>query len=69
MRKPRNVPQHHVASQADRKTPNISGDARVDGAIMRSTNRSVPGKVAQYTARHYGPVTNYDGYDNYVGDD
>lgn len=53
--------------------PNCTGDYDLDATIMHRTNSDMPKRLELYLKRGksgvYGPLTGYNGYKNYHGDD
>jgi hypothetical protein len=53
--------------------PNVTGDYDLDATIMHRNNKDLPRRLELYVkkgkATSYGPLTNYNGYSNYHGDD
>lgn len=69
MRRPKGVPCHECAPKGWRgRTPNQTGDFDLDEAILHRSNKDMPDRLKMYI-RKAGPVTGYDGYHNYHGDD
>lgn len=73
MKKPAGVPTHgHMGCCPPdwRDVPDVSGSYELDGVIQQSKNNDVPARLSLYCGRPnaYGPVTAYNGYENYGGD-
>lgn len=63
---------HSCCPKAWRNVPVLSGDYDFDATIEHRSNKDLPARLNLYLKRNssaYGPVTNYDGYHNYRGDD
>lgn len=63
---------HSCAPKGWRDVPVVSGDYDFDATIEHRANRDLPHRLNLYLKRGdnaYGPVTGYDGYSNYHGDD
>jgi hypothetical protein len=63
---------HEFAPVDYRDTPYLTGDYEFDASIAACKNKDMPKRLKMYlaggpTGSH--PVTNYDGYHNYNGDD
>jgi hypothetical protein len=50
--------------------PNLVGDYDLDATIQHRDNPSLPDRLAQHIRRGKtsGPLTGYNGYNNYSGD-
>lgn len=73
MRYPRGVPSHgRLGCCPDDwdKIPEITGSYELDAVIKQSKNKDVPARLQMYCQRvnAYGPLTAYDGYNGYSGD-
>lgn len=73
MRYPRGVPSHgRLGCCPDDwdKIPDITGSYELDAVIKQSKNKDVPARLQVYCQRvnSYGPLTAYDGYNGYSGD-
>ncbi len=73
MRYPRGVPSHGKLGCCPDDwdgVPNITGSYELDAVIKKSHNRDVPARLQMYCPRvnSYGPLTGYDAYDGYSGD-
>ena len=69
MRRPKGVKCHDCAPNGWRgRTPNLTGDYDLDETMIHRSNKDMPNRLKMYIGR-YKPVTGYDGYDNYHGDD
>ena len=61
--------KHRCAPKAWRDVPNVTGDYDLDGTIAHRTNTDLPNRLALYAKGDaYGPLTGYDGYHGYRGD-
>ncbi len=62
---------HVFAPKLWRSTANITGNHEFDASIEHCSNSSVKAKLATHIASGtpYNPLTMYNGYDNYSGDD
>jgi hypothetical protein len=73
MRTPKGSHTHDAAPKEWRRTPDLTGSYELDAAIMRNPNKDIPHRLAYYLKGQddvaYGPVTAYNGYRNYSGDD
>ena len=72
MQRPKGVTCHQCAPKALRRTPNLTGDPEFDNSVMHNNNSDMIARFKHHIATPhvaYGPVTNYDGYRNYHGDD
>ena len=72
MRKPRGVTCHECAPKQWRQVPRLTGDYDMDASLMRIRNKDAIGRLKHHVVFDhvgYGPVTNYNGYRNYSGDD
>jgi hypothetical protein len=73
MRYPRGVPSHGRLGCCPDEwngVPEITGSYELDGVIKKSRNRDLPARLQMYCPRvnNYGPLTGYDAYDGYSGD-
>jgi len=73
MRYPRGVPSHgRIGCCPDDwdGIPDITGSYELDAVIKQSKNKDVPERLQMYCQRvnSYGPITAYDGYNGYSGD-
>lgn len=61
---------HMAAPKPWRDVPNLVGDYDLDATIAHRNNPSLPDKLAMYVTRGraYGPLTGYNGYRGYHGD-
>ena len=61
---------HTCAPKAWRDVPNVTGDYDMDATILHRNNKDLPNRLRQYSrrGRSYGPMTAYDGYHGYSGD-
>lgn len=66
---------HSAAPKAWRDVPKVTGDFDLDATILHGNNRDMPARLALYCkgsnggGAAYKPVTAYNGYSNYHGDD
>ena len=73
MRYPKGIPSHGrlgcCPSEWDR-VPSITGLHELDAVIKASKNANVPARLQLYCGRvnSYGPLTAYDAYEGYSGD-
>lgn len=72
MRYPRGVPTHGRTGCCPKdwnRVPNLTGSHELDGVIKASRNKDVPARLAMYCKLGgQGPLTGYDGYNGYSGD-
>ncbi len=73
MRYPRGIPTHGRMGCCPgewSRIPNITGSYELDGVIKQSKNKDVPHRLGMFCERAnaYGPLTAYDGYHGYSGD-
>jgi hypothetical protein len=66
-------PAHHECAPKDWRTvPDVSGDYDLDATIMHRDNPNLPDRLNLYVKRGrgpaYGPLTGYNGYHGYGGD-
>jgi len=60
---------HVCAPKAWRDVPIVSGDYDTDATIAHRSNANLPARLELYTSRDaYGPLTGYDAYSGYHGD-
>lgn len=64
------APCHECAPAEWRTTRDITGSYELDAVIERCTNADVLHRLAYYLERDtaYGPLTGYDAYHGYSGD-
>jgi hypothetical protein len=63
---------HSCAPKGWRDVPVMSGDYDFDATIEHRNNKALPARLNLYLKRYsnaYGPITGYNGYDGYHGDD
>jgi hypothetical protein len=66
---------HTLAPKAYRDVPRLTGDIDMDASILHGKNKDMPLRLALYCKGSaggglaYKPVTAYNGYSNYHGDD
>lgn len=64
-------PNHQCCPKEWRATPVVTGSYELDESIKRSKNPALLGRLAGHVAGGgpgYGPLTGYDGYAGYAGD-
>jgi hypothetical protein len=62
---------HDCAPKDWRDIPNVSGDYDLDATLMHRANPALPARLELYLKRghgSYGPLTGYNGYHGYEGD-
>lgn len=62
---------HDCAPKDWRDVPNMTGDYDLDATIMHRDNPDLPRRLELYVKRGdnaYGPLTGYNGYHGYGGD-
>lgn len=73
MHKQAHAGTHLIAPKPWRAVPKVTGDYDMDASILHCNNKDMPLRLALYSkgsnGHSYGPVTNYNGYHNYHGDD
>lgn len=69
---PSNAPCHTCCPKDWRKTPDLTGSFELDEVIRRSKNPNLPARMKLYAGADrgqvYGPLTGYDAYSGYSGD-
>ena len=72
---PKAYRKHECCPKDWRNTPDFTGSYELDGVIHRSRNGDLPARMRLYAdmsnhtdSRAYGPITGYNGYNNYSGD-
>lgn len=70
MRTPKGSECHSCAPEEWRRTPNITGSYELDAVIHANPNKDMVSRLQMYCERPtaYGPLTGYDGYHGYSGD-
>ena len=72
MKAPKNVTCHECAPADWRGVPSYTGSYELDGVIQRSQNGDLPARMRMYADmgdnKTYGPLTAYNGYSGYSGD-
>lgn len=62
---------HKAAPKGWRDVPDCTGDYDLDATIMHRDNADLPRRLALYTRKKggsYGPLSAYNGYHGYRGD-
>lgn len=64
---------HTAAPKAWRDVPRVTGDFDMDATIRHCNNRDMPARLQLYSkgagkTNAYGPITGYNGYRGYHGD-
>lgn len=62
---------HRCAPAPWKGVPNVTGDYDLDATIMNRKNTDLPHRLELYTktgSNSYGPITGYNGYHGYTGD-
>lgn len=62
---------HLCAPKPWKDVPNVTGDYDLDATILRRHNTDLPHRLALYTktgGQTSGPLTGYNGYHGYSGD-
>lgn len=63
--------KHQACPKAWRDVPDVTGDYDLDATIMHRDNPDLPKRLELYTRKRghgYGPLTGYNGYHGYTGD-
>lgn len=68
--KPSLAQYHQCAPKEWRRTPDVTGSFELDASIARCKNGDLAKRMQFYVEREnaYGPITGYDGYHGYSGD-
>ncbi len=60
---------HECCPEDWRKTPDVTGSHELDAVINQNSNKDIPDRLKMYVGQEaYGPLTGYNGYHGYSGD-